>query len=192
MLVANPAINVTVFDALKTRLLAALARLRGRPDARLSAMHAFALGCAAKAVATVLTYPLIRVKVLQQSAKQQQRPPPPPAPPHASPSLGARQGDAWARAPGGGGASARARAPGMAELLREIWTEQGVRGMYVGCSAQLLTTVLKAGLLLMGKEQALVLALALLRPTRAPGRAPAPPVVCGGASVLPRRRARPM
>lgn len=156
VLVANPAINVTVFDALKARLLAALGRLRGRPARSLSVAQAFALGCVAKAVATLVTYPLIRVKVMQQSAKQAQ---PQPAGARPSQSRAGHTGGGDGNAPAAGGAGAKSAAA----LLREIWAAEGVGGLYLGCSAQLLTTVLKAGLLLMGKEKALALARALLR-----------------------------
>lgn len=169
MLVANPAINVTVFDALKARLLTAIGRLRGQPVHSLSVGHAFVLGCLAKAVATLLTYPLIRVKVLQQAAKQASSQPQPPFPPIAgqSPSRAQRCGAVGHGSGGAGQAppqSVRSTSESTVALLQRIWAEDGVRGLYVGCSAQLLTTVLKAGLLLMGKEKALALALALLRP----------------------------
>jgi hypothetical protein len=59
-----------------------------------------------------------------------------------------------------------ARAQSTGEILREVWAREGVSGLYVGCNAQLLTTVLKAGLLLMGKEQAMALTLRLLSSRR--------------------------
>jgi aspartate-semialdehyde dehydrogenase/adenine nucleotide transporter 17 len=161
MLVANPAINVTVFDALRARLLVALAAAEravdgDAPPQTLSGAQAFLLGCLAKAVATLLTYPLIRVKVLQQAAKarelkRQQSAPTLQAPPP--------------RAPDGRG-GALGESGGALALLRELWRREGARGLYVGFSAQLFTTVLKAGLLLAGKERALALTLRLLSSRR--------------------------
>ena len=134
VLVVNPAINVTVFDALKERLLTILSRRRGKAVRSLSNAQAFVLGSLSKALATILTYPLIRVKVLQQTERSPR--------------------DARLR---------RAQSKGTLELLSDITHAQGLGGLYRGCEAQLLSTVLKSGLLLMSKEQVLRLTLALLR-----------------------------
>ena len=62
LLTLNPGIQYYVFEALKARLLR-----RGRRRA-LTVAEAFAAGAAAKAAATVATYPAIRAKTLCQSA----------------------------------------------------------------------------------------------------------------------------
>ena len=85
MLTCNPAINYAVYDQVKTSYLAwkraqvqpKVAGLSAEKDARadigkaeaaeLSAMEAFAIGMLAKMVSTVVTYPLIRAKVVLQS-----------------------------------------------------------------------------------------------------------------------------
>lgn len=142
---------MTVFDALKARVLRAASALQGRPVRALTAAQAFLLGALSKALATVLTYPLIRVKVLQQAGKRRAE-------------AGAKPGE-----PEGAGATRDAARPpaqqpaGTAELLAAIWRAEGARGLYKGCDAQLLTTVLKSGLLLMSKEQVLRLTIRLLR-----------------------------
>ncbi|KAF4713520.1 ADP/ATP carrier protein, partial [Perkinsus olseni] len=59
ILCVNPAIEYTTFDQLKRPFL------RGRSN--LTSMEAFWLGALAKAVATVCTFPYVRVKVLQQT-----------------------------------------------------------------------------------------------------------------------------
>ena len=61
ILCINPAIEFTVFENLRSKILA------NRPH--LSDAQAFSVGAAAKAVATVTTFPLVRAKVLQQTSK---------------------------------------------------------------------------------------------------------------------------
>ncbi|KAH6808542.1 peroxisomal adenine nucleotide carrier 1 [Perilla frutescens var. frutescens] len=71
LLTANPSIQYTVFDQLKNRLLKSNMRKQddvSSPEA-LSAFSAFVLGAVSKCIATCLTYPAIRCKVMIQSAK---------------------------------------------------------------------------------------------------------------------------
>lgn len=65
LLTLNPAIQYTAFDQLKERLLEGKL---GNPQS-LSALSAFLLGAASKCVATCLTYPAIRCKVMIQAAE---------------------------------------------------------------------------------------------------------------------------
>ncbi|KAH9182764.1 hypothetical protein AeNC1_015261 [Aphanomyces euteiches] len=58
VLVTNPSIFYTIFDRLKLRV----AR-------ELSAMEAFVLAAVAKSIATIVTYPIIRAKVIMQAEK---------------------------------------------------------------------------------------------------------------------------
>ncbi|KAH7679546.1 Mitochondrial carrier protein [Dioscorea alata] len=65
LLTSNPAIQYTVFDQLKQRLLSkqrnkTVSSTAGPSPAALSAFSAFAVGAISKSVATVLTYPAIR------------------------------------------------------------------------------------------------------------------------------------
>mmetsp|Transcript_39014 Transcript_39014/g.90429 ORF Transcript_39014/g.90429 Transcript_39014/m.90429 type:complete len:334 (+) Transcript_39014:34-1035(+) len=63
----NPAIQNTCFDKLKAALLR-LKRREKRPA--LTPLQAFMLGALAKAVATVVTFPLVRLKTMLQAGKQ--------------------------------------------------------------------------------------------------------------------------
>ncbi|KAI3775805.1 hypothetical protein L1987_45559 [Smallanthus sonchifolius] len=70
LLTYNPAIQYTVFDQLKQKLLdRKLKKAGNRPSPEsLSAFSAFLLGAISKSIATVLTYPAIRCKVMIQAA----------------------------------------------------------------------------------------------------------------------------
>jgi len=68
LLCVNPAIQNTCFDYMKAVVL--MLRRRANPNRRavLTALQAFLLGAVAKALATVITFPLVRVKTLLQCA----------------------------------------------------------------------------------------------------------------------------
>ena len=77
VLTINPAIQYTVFEQLRQRLMTVLnARAQGRGDSKrvveLSTFDAFLMGAASKAVATMITYPLVRAKVLQKACTRQE------------------------------------------------------------------------------------------------------------------------
>lgn len=77
VLTINPAIQYTVFEQLRQRLMTLLnARAQGRGVSKrvveLSTFDAFILGAASKAVATMITYPLVRAKVLQKVCTRQE------------------------------------------------------------------------------------------------------------------------
>ena len=63
LLTCNPALQFTAFDQARRALLAR----RAGGGVELSAMDAFVLGAASKALATTLTYPAIRAKVVLQT-----------------------------------------------------------------------------------------------------------------------------
>jgi hypothetical protein len=76
-LTINPAIQYTVFEQLRQKLMIlhnARAQRRGilKPVVELSMFDAFVLGAASKATATVLTYPLVRAKVLQKAGTREE------------------------------------------------------------------------------------------------------------------------
>lgn len=74
LLCINPAIYNTVFDQLKARVLArAQARAGPHKVVALSTVQAFVLGVIAKAIATLLTYPYIRAKMVMQASSRAQR-----------------------------------------------------------------------------------------------------------------------
>ncbi|KAK0607823.1 hypothetical protein LWI29_021157 [Acer saccharum] len=144
LLTSNPSIQYTVFDQLKQRLLnGGLNRETGAAKSSpesLSAFSAFVLGAVSKCIATFLTYPAIRCKVMIQAAEfdedeNKQSPP--------------------------------KNQKTVAGTLHTIWKTEGLLGFYKGLKAQILKTVLSSALLLMIKEKITkttwVLMLALTR-----------------------------
>ncbi|GKV08977.1 hypothetical protein SLEP1_g20544 [Rubroshorea leprosula] len=128
LLTSNPAIQYTVFDQLKQRLLKQKQN-KADNDAStvvLSAFAAFVLGAISKSVATVLTYPAIRCKVMIQAADSDE--------------------NETKRA----GSKPKKSIP---EVMYAIWRGEGVFGFFKGLQAQILKTVLSSALLLMIKEK---------------------------------------
>ncbi|ESR33096.1 hypothetical protein CICLE_v10005373mg [Citrus x clementina] len=119
----------TVFDQLKQRLLRRrLKRETGKepsPEA-LPAFSAFFLGALSKCVATFLTYPAIRCKVMLQAAASDE--------------------DGINQAP-------QRNKSTVSDALCSIWKREGPLGFYKGIRAQILKTVLSSALLLMIKEK---------------------------------------
>ncbi|KAH9682839.1 peroxisomal adenine nucleotide carrier 1 [Citrus sinensis] len=119
----------TVFDQLKQRLLRRrLKRETGKepsPEA-LPAFSAFFLGALSKCVATFLTYPAIRCKVMLQAAESDE--------------------DGINQAP-------QRNKNTVSDALCSIWKREGPLGFYKGIQAQILKTVLSSALLLMIKEK---------------------------------------
>lgn len=129
LLTSNPSIQYTVFDQLKQRLLRRrLKRKTGKepsPEA-LSAFSAFFLGALSKCVATFLTYPAIRCKVMLQAAESDE--------------------DGINQTP-------QRNKNTVSDALCSIWKREGPLGFYKGIQAQILKTVLSSALLLMIKEK---------------------------------------
>ncbi|RID71144.1 hypothetical protein BRARA_C03099 [Brassica rapa] len=130
LLTSNPAIQYTVFDQLKQRLLeqkTAKAENGSSSPVVLSAFMAFLLGAASKSVATVITYPAIRCKVMIQAAddskgKETKKP-------------------------------IRRTRKTILGVVCDIWRKEGMLGFFKGLHAQILKTVLSSALLLMIKEK---------------------------------------
>ncbi|KAH7859033.1 hypothetical protein Vadar_030689 [Vaccinium darrowii] len=129
LLTANPSIQYTVFDQLKQRLL------KGRPSKKngtessseaLSAFSAFVLGAVSKCVATCLTYPAIRCKVMIQAAESDED--------------GTKEAQPKSRKT-------------IADAILMIWEREGPLGFFKGLESQILKTVLSSALLLMVKEK---------------------------------------
>ncbi|MED6128330.1 NAD(+) salvage pathway protein [Stylosanthes scabra] len=124
LLTSNPAIQYTVFDQLKQR---ALKNKQNNDDkASLSAFMAFFLGAVSKSVATCLTYPAIRCKVIIQSADSEE----------ANSKKEIKKQDKT-----------------ISGVLYGIWKAEGILGYFKGLKAQILKTVLSSALLLMIKEK---------------------------------------
>ncbi|KAF5452477.1 hypothetical protein F2P56_027472 [Juglans regia] len=129
LLTSNPSIQYTVFDQLKQRLL------MGKPSPKtgtesspeaLSAFSAFVLGAVSKCVATCLTYPAIRCKVMIQAAESDEDE--------------NQEADQKTQKTVSG-------------ALYAIWKREGILGFFKGLNAQILKTVLSSALLLMIKEK---------------------------------------
>ncbi|XP_030508496.2 peroxisomal adenine nucleotide carrier 1 [Cannabis sativa] len=129
LLTANPSIQYTVFDQLKQRLLKGkLGSKTGKastPEA-LSAFSAFMLGAVSKCVATILTYPAIRCKVMIQAADSDE--------------FGKSEADKKSQKTISG-------------ALFAIWKREGPLGFFKGLQAQIVKTVLSSALHLMIKEK---------------------------------------
>lgn len=129
LLTSNPSIQYTVFDQLKQRLLTRkLSQNTGTessPEA-LSAFSAFMLGAVSKCVATCLTYPAIRCKVMIQAAESDED---------------------------GNQKAEQKTQKTVSGALYAIWKSEGLLGFFKGLHAQILKTVLSSALLLMIKEK---------------------------------------
>ncbi|TKY58830.1 Peroxisomal adenine nucleotide carrier 1 [Spatholobus suberectus] len=127
LLTLNPAIQYTVYDQLKQR---ALRNTRDKDDkgsssVPLSAFMAFLLGAISKSVATFLTYPAIRSKVMIQAADI-----------HEPTSKTNKKSQKT-----------------VSGVLYAIWKREGILRYFKGLQAQILKTVLSSALLLMIKEK---------------------------------------
>ncbi|RLM97891.1 hypothetical protein C2845_PM06G22730 [Panicum miliaceum] len=135
ILTCNPSIQYTAFDQLKQRIIQRQRRKNGgsaedNSRVALSAFSAFLLGAISKSIATVLTYPLIRCKVMIQAADPDE------------------DEDDESERP------SKSRAPKtMLGALHAIWSKEGISGFFKGLHAQILKTVLSSALLLMIKEK---------------------------------------
>ncbi|KAL5541627.1 hypothetical protein UlMin_009337 [Ulmus minor] len=129
LLTSNPSIQYTVFDQLKQRQLTKqLIRETGSESSQqaLSAFSAFMLGAVSKCVATVLTYPAIRTKVMIQAAESDEEEKDESDPKNQKTVSGA---------------------------VYAIWKKEGLLGFFKGLQAQILKTVLSSALHLMIKEK---------------------------------------
>ncbi|CAN6469138.1 unnamed protein product [Victoria cruziana] len=131
LLTSNPAIQYTVFDQLKQRLLkhqksnrTDLTREAPSPQA-LSAFSAFLLGALSKCIATFCTYPAIRCKATIQAPEPKEE---------------TKDG-------------AKPKSKTIIGATYTIWRKEGPLGFYKGLQAQILKTVLSSALLLMIKEK---------------------------------------
>lgn len=134
LLTSNPAIQYTVFDQLKQRMLTSTkdSNEKGPSPVALSAFSAFVLGAVSKSIATVLTYPAIRCKVMIQAADTND------------------ETDKKAKVD----KEEKPKSPKtISTVLCAIWRKEGIPGFFKGLHAQILKTVLSSALLLMIKEK---------------------------------------
>ncbi|XP_062144061.1 peroxisomal adenine nucleotide carrier 1-like [Alnus glutinosa] len=141
LLTSNPAIQYTVFDQLKQRLLKGNRDKAGNSSSSeaLSAFSAFLLGAISKSIATFMTYPAIRCKVMIQAADSND--------------------DGTKKA-------VRKSQKTLPGVVYAIWRSEGVPGFFKGFHAQILKTVLSSALLLMIKEKISAATWVLILATR--------------------------
>ena len=178
ILTLNPALTFALFDALKARVMRLL------KTKRLSTLQAFVIGSLAKAIATVLTYPLIRTKsVMQRGAAEATATQKAAAThpvrhetghgvglsdrhgSHCGSNGGSYDSSSSHRPDRGASGSPRTvsvEPPGMLQVLLSIWQAEGLDGLFRGCSAQIFTAVCKSGVLLTTKERIATFALGVL------------------------------
>jgi adenine nucleotide transporter 17 len=138
LLCVNPAIQNTCFDKLKARVLKASAAKAMTP------LQGFVLGAVAKAIATLLTFPLVRLKTMLQAGK--------PPPVVQEPPRAAEEEGHLTRAP-----STSQLLGGMSRRLDLKPSEQGLLQrffqLYRGLGSALWKSTLQASLLYMTKDQ---------------------------------------
>ena len=177
MLVINPAINFAAFDRLKlvyNRTFKSGGGKRRLSSAEAAAMslgplEAFFLGAASKAIATSITFPLIRAKVLMMQADNKKKK-------KKTKTKTTRKGGGTSGA--GGGTGGRKGAPaeeeeeeedmkrqGMAfvEMLRDAINAEGIGGLYKGLGVQLSRSAVAAAIMFMTREQLDALTAGTLR-----------------------------
>ena len=145
LLCTNPAIQYTMFENLKSALLQHRSSHQHQGNNRLTMGEAFVSGLISKFFATIMTYPLIRAKVLLMVS---------------SPDV--FEDDDCSRV-GSNGSNGTANSNNekrtnkyprsLPLLLISIFRNDGIRGMYRGCSVQLLHTIMKSALMLMIRER---------------------------------------
>ncbi|KAE8728480.1 Peroxisomal adenine nucleotide carrier 1 [Hibiscus syriacus] len=130
LLTSNPAIQYTVFDQLKQRLLDQKTKKpdHGSSPVVLSAFTAFLLGAISKSIATVIIYPAIRCKVMIQAADPDD------------------DGNNKTKRPR---PNSRKTVPG---VIGAIWRSEGILGFFKGLDSQITKTVLSSALLMMIRD----------------------------------------
>ncbi len=144
LLTINPAIQYTCFEQARTRVLLGLRRRaekRGstkKIKSELTVSDAFVLGAASKAIATFLTYPLVRAKVLAKAPKVSKK---------------ISKGGKELSADESNYNANSFRGKSLLAVMRLVVATEGASGLYKGLHAQLLKTVLAAAFSLTVKEK---------------------------------------
>ncbi|XP_065359345.1 peroxisomal membrane protein PMP34 [Calliphora vicina] len=123
ILVSNPSLQFMMYELLKRNLI----KFSGRTE--ISSLGYFLIGAAAKAFATVLTYPLQLVQTKQRHRSK-----------HGSGPSTSKQ-------------AAGTQEIGMIQMILDIIKHQGFRGLFRGMEAKILQTVLTAALMFMAYEK---------------------------------------
>ena len=133
VLTLNPAINVAVFEQIKSSVLLKKQRMH-LTNVQLSAFDAFLLGMLSKAASTILMYPMIRVKTLLLKASEEDK---------------VEQNNL---AKSGTPPEMRGTLSSVAKVIRIVLDHEGVTGFYRGMYVQLLRGSAGSGLMFMVRE----------------------------------------
>ena len=191
LLVVNPAINFAAFDRLKLMYNRSFKGGKGRKltaneaaGMSLGPLEAFFIGAASKAVATSITFPLIRAKVLMMSADASKK---------DSRSSKKRDVDSGRKSPGKMDRRGRSPSPGkelpsakppgaeviiekiskltdkvkarmeFVDVLNDAIKAEGIGGLYKGLGVQLSRSAVAAAIMFMTREQLDALTAGTLR-----------------------------
>ncbi len=150
LLCTNPAVQYTMFENLKSALLQHRSSQQQQGSNRMTMWEAFVFGLISKFFATIMTYPLIRAKVMLMVSspdvfedddcnEDPQRPV----------DSNGRNGNA-----NSSNETRTKKYPrSLPLLLISIFRNDAIRGIYRGCSIQLLHTIMKSALMLMIRER---------------------------------------
>ena len=164
LLCANPAIQYTAFDSFKSALLQRLAADNGNQIEVLSMGQAFVVGLISKFFATIMTYPLIRCKVMLMVDTGMDTDESNEANHFRNGHNGnANSANGHSRHQSASETKNEARPRSLMGLLLHIFCRDGIRGLYRGCSLQLLHTVLKSAMLMMVREKITIASHRLFR-----------------------------
>ena len=133
VLTLNPAINVAVFEQIKSSVLLKKQRMH-LTNVQLSAFDAFLIGMLSKAASTILTYPMIRVKTLLLKASEEDKV--------------EQKNLAKNETP----PEMRGTLSSVAKVIRIVLDHEGVTGFYRGMYVQLLRGSAGSGLMFMVRE----------------------------------------
>ena len=145
LLCTNPAIQYTMFENLKSALLQHRSSQQHQAKNRLTMAEAFVSGLISKFFATIMTYPLIRAKVLLMVSS------PDVFEDDNCSRVGSNGSNGFANSSNEKRTNKYPRS--LPLLLISIFRNDGIRGMYRGCSVQLLHTIMKSALMLMIRER---------------------------------------
>ena len=124
ILCSNPAIHYTFYDVIKLSLL----QKKKNHNDKLSMNEAFCIGFAAKLLATIVTYPFIRTKVILMAGRNDVN----------------KQDNV----------NAIIQSIPFLRILTNMYREEGIaNGLYKGCMLQIIHTALKSAIVMMMKER---------------------------------------
>lgn len=185
LLCSNPAINFTIYDVVKDYVLSYKRNYKTGIDGstssidninidkkitRINMMEAFCIGLIAKFAATMVTYPLIRAKVMLMVAKKAQ-----------INGLDTNKTTSFAKNNSCKNVNVKnchsnrstkkdkmksklkdTTQNSMFQILYKIYINEGIQGLYKGCGLQLIHTILKSALLMMVRERITIMTRRLI------------------------------